>query len=79
MRFSMFRESADGPVSMRRVLALFFAVCAVPLGVFPLAQKPESWVVFIPFGISVGACMLLLFFTTWADIKAIVAAVKGGS
>lgn len=79
MRFSMFRESADGPVSMRRVLAFFFALAAIPLGVFPLTRNPASWVVFIPFGISVGACLLLLFFTTWTDLKAIVSAVKGGS
>lgn len=72
---SMFREGGPGaPVSMRRVLAFFFAILSIPLGI--IAIPYGAWQVFIPFGVCVLACLLLLFFTTWADITEIIKAAK---
>ncbi|HPB65678.1 MAG TPA: hypothetical protein PLW80_03900 [Spirochaetales bacterium] len=69
-------QEADGAVSMRRILALFFALAAVALGVAAIPGAP-GWYVFIPTILCVGACLLLLFFTTWADVATIVASWKG--
>lgn len=78
-----FQESIDPitkkPVwSMRRVLSAYFAILSAVLFIiaFPYA-KDSGWVVFIPGGISTVATVLLLFFTTWSDLKGIVAAARG--
>jgi hypothetical protein len=74
---TMFQE-ADGATSMRRVLAAFFAVSAVALAVIlPLIAGVSGWHVFIPCGACIFASLLLLFFTTWADVAAIISAAKG--
>lgn len=77
---SMFREAplADGkpgPVSMRRVLAAFFALGAVALGAAAIPNAP-GWYVFIPSGLCIFGSLLLMFFTTWSDVAAIVSAWK---
>ena len=69
-----FQES-DGAISMRRILALFFALASVPLGV--IAIPSGAWFNFIPCAVCVVACLLLLFFTTWADVASIIKSVKG--
>lgn len=82
MALSIFREAplpdgTPGPVSLRRVLAAFFASCAVVL-FFRALQTPVGWYVFIPGAVCVLSCLLLLFFTTWADVAAVVTAAKVG-
>lgn len=68
-------QEANGAWSMRRVLALFLSIAAV--GLFVLAAVKAS--IYAVYG--GGGCLLgvivLLFFTTWGDIKGIVLAVKG--
>lgn len=75
MKFTMFREGGpEAPVSMRRVLAAFFALAAV--GLFTLGGVKNYMTAFYGGAASLAAVVLLLFFTTWADIAAAVAAVK---
>jgi len=78
--FTIFREGGkDSPVSMRRVLAFFFALASVYLAAAALPYASVGWYVFLPAGLSVAAVLLLLFFTTWADVVSLVqAARKGG-
>jgi hypothetical protein len=75
---TMFREGgADSPVSMRRVLAFFYAVFSVVSGFAALLYTVNGWWVFIP---SIAFALLsavLLFFTTWADVALVVEKAKG--
>jgi hypothetical protein len=78
---SMFREapSADGkpgPVSIRRVLAAFFSLSAVSLGAVAIPNAP-GWYVFIPSVACLAGALLLMFFTTWSDVAAVISASKG--
>lgn len=77
---SIFREAplhdgTPGPVSLRRVLAAFFAVLGVILFFWAL-RDPEAWFVFLPGGMCVAASLLLLFFTTWADVASVISAAR---
>jgi len=79
---SIFREAnnadgSKGPVSMRRVLAFIFSLFAICLFIVAFTYASVGWVVFIPGTICTVASLLLLFFTTWADVAAIINAVKG--
>lgn len=69
-------QEQDGSVSMRRILAFFFALASVALAAVAIPGAP-GWYVFIPAGLCVVACLLLLFFTTWADVAEIIKSVKG--
>ncbi|MDD4933711.1 MAG: hypothetical protein PHO89_09645 [Methylacidiphilaceae bacterium] len=78
---SIFREAPGvdgkpGPVSMRRVLAAFFALVFVVLALAALPWAGSGWYVFAPAGLCVVAVLFLLFFTTWADVAAVFAAAK---
>ncbi len=86
---SMFREAPTsecpkGQVSMRRVLAAFFAAMFGALGVsvtFHFAQlsalgSAAIGVAGVILGIPVLGVLLLLFFTTWADIATAISALK---
>ena len=70
---SMFREAPTpecpkGQVSMRRVLAAFFAAMSIPTEAIALYfQLPWQSIACVA-GIPVVAVLLLLFFTTWNDI-----------
>jgi len=69
-----FQES-DGSVSMRRIIALVFALAAIALFFVGGINKSIEAV----YG-GVGcilAVVILLFFTTWDDISKVVEAVKG--
>lgn len=73
---TMFREGGPGsPVSMRRVLAAFFALAAVVLGL--RAIPAEAWAAYIPCGGCLLASCLMLFFTTWGEVAEAVAKAKG--
>lgn len=69
-------QEADGAVSMRRILAMFFSLASVALGILAIPSAP-GWYVFIPSGLCIVAALLLLFFTTWSDIASIVREAKG--
>jgi hypothetical protein len=81
---TMFREAPEtggdgktllGPVSMRRVLAFILAVAALPLFVLAILRAPQyGWAVYIPGSVCIAGSLLLLFFTTWTDVQAIIAA-----
>lgn len=76
--FTMFREGGkDSPVSMRRVLAAFFAIAFIVLGLVAMDYAPAGWFVFIPSALCIGAVILLLFFTTWADVAGAVKSIAG--
>ncbi len=78
---SLFREAKNddgtpGPVSMRRVLAFLLVFAAIGLfaGAFMFASS--GWYVFIGGIACLSGALLLLFFTTWADVAQIVGAWK---
>lgn len=70
-------QETNGDISMRRILAFIFACLSIPLAVLGILNAASGWVVFIPFLGCQVAVIFLLFFTTWADIKEIVQAIKG--
>ena len=70
-----FQES-NGDVSMRRILAAFFSLAAVALGAIAIPIAP-GWYVFIPSALCLAGTLLLMFFTTWEDVRSIISAVKG--
>lgn len=72
---SMFKE-VNGQVSMRRVLAASFFAAFVVLSVLALPKASVGWYIFIPSLACVAASLLLLFFTTWADVAEVVSAAK---
>ena len=67
---------ADGALSARRVLAALFALSTLRLFSLALELRAEGWTAFIPGLATLTATLLLLFFTTWADIAGIVKAAK---
>lgn len=73
---TVFKES-DGQWSMRRVLAFLFGLAAIGCGIASLALKAVWQIVACAFGVPGVICILLLFFTTWNDISAVVSAAKG--
>lgn len=79
---SMFRESPSpdgkpGPVSARRVLAVFFAVAGVALAVVGAVRGIDWQGIAALFGIPVAAVLFLMFFTTWGDVADAIKKVKG--
>jgi len=77
---TMFLEGGPGsPVSMRRVLAAFFALAFVALAVLALPYAASGWFVFAPAALCVIAVLFLLFFTTWGEVAMAARALKGGT
>lgn len=80
---SMLREAPidgkKGPVSMRRVGAAVFVLAAVAAGLWAVATGQPWQTVAAAFGVPGSLAALLLFFTTWADIRGIIEATKGGA
>ncbi len=79
--FSIFREAKNedgtpGPVSMRRVLAFLLVLSAIGLFIGGFFFSAHGWYVFIPGGVCLTGALLLLFFTTWADIASVAAAIR---
>ncbi len=68
---------SDRSVSMRRCLAMTFVAMAGWLFWLGFAFVDKGWVVFLPGIVCVAAALLLLFFTTWADITDIVKVFAG--
>ena len=71
----IFKES-DGAWSMRRVLAFLFAVLGLGAGVASISFGAVWQVVAIAFGFPIVASLILLFFTTWAEVIAIINAFR---
>lgn len=72
-------DGKPGPFSARRIAALLLipsGIAAIILGI--LRESPWE-VIAISGGIPIGAGILLLLFTTWADIRGIIEATKGGT
>jgi hypothetical protein len=77
--FSFLREAdksdgSPGPLSARRIVAFILIFAALPLFYFALKYSSNGWFVFLPGGMCLAAAIILLFFTTWADIKEIITA-----
>jgi hypothetical protein len=70
-------QESDGSWSLRRCLATAFCGLAGWLLDRGFAHIDKGWIAFIPGGICVLAALLLLFFTTWADITELVGAITG--
>jgi hypothetical protein len=71
----IFKEE-NGQGSMRRVLAFMFAVSAILLATGALFFAQYGWIVFIPSIVFCVASIVLLFFTTWADITGAIQAAR---
>ena len=70
---SLFREAPTpecprGQISMRRVLAAFFAVSSVILAIIGTLVGMVWQGISVLFGIPVGSVLFLMFFTTWGDL-----------
>ena len=79
--FSFLREAPDlngkpGPLSARRILAFILAVASLPCYFAGFQYSAAGWVVFIPGIVCQLSALLLLFFTTWADVTGIVQAIR---
>jgi hypothetical protein len=71
-------DGKPGPFSIRRILAVYFALVGPALGALAILKASGSgWVPYLPAAVCILAVLLLLFFTTWADIAAAWAEVKG--
>ena len=80
---SAFREAplADGrpgPLSIRRISAAHLFTAGTAAGLSAVFLQLPWMGIAAAFGVPYGCGVLLLLFTTWADIKLIVAAAKGG-
>lgn len=71
-----FWQESDGSLSIRRLLATFFAVCFLVLSVMAILSEQAGWYIYIPAIASLVAVVVILFFTTWSDIKGVVEAIK---
>lgn len=78
---SLFREAGEdglkGPVSMRRVGAAALFVAAIAAGIAAVIMRQSWQTVAAAFGVPGTLGVFLLFFTTWADVSAIIGAYKG--
>ncbi|MBQ0167856.1 MAG: hypothetical protein KBT02_12180 [Treponema sp.] len=75
-KFSTVFKESDGEWSMRRVLAFLFGLAAIGCGITSLVLKAVWQVVACSFGVPGVICLLLLFFTTWADVSGLAKALK---
>lgn len=76
MFLSVFKESS-GEWSMRRVLAFLFGLASIGCGIASLILNRGWQAIACAFGVPGAISILLLFFTTWTDVSAVVNAVKG--
>lgn len=71
-------EGKPGPFSIRRILAVYFALVGPALGALAIlkAATGSGWVPYLPAAVCILAVLLLLFFTTWADVAGLVASAR---
>jgi hypothetical protein len=70
-------QEADGSYSMRRLLAFLSWIAGTLSSFYAIPYASESWFVFIPSMAFLGFSALMLFFTTWADLKDLAKVLKG--
>ena len=82
--FSAFNDTAEpsAPWSLRRLLAAFFAwlFYLALREMFPLLASttpPSTTLVCITLGAPLLGVIIMLFFSTWSDVTAIIRAAKG--
>jgi hypothetical protein len=75
MNFLTIFKEENGQWSVRRILAFISLFAAVALAYAALDYN--GWYVYIPMIVLTAFSALMLFFTTWSDIKDVVAAAKG--
>jgi hypothetical protein len=76
--FEIFKEE-NGMYSARRVFAGVFIWLFAALAFYAIENYKAGFggFVFLPCSICAAVIVLCLFFTTWSDIKEVVAAAKG--
>ena len=72
---TMFEET-EGVVSMRRVLAFITSIIGCIAGILSIVFKMDWHVVASAFGVPNLVSVILLFFTTWSDIKSVMEVIK---
>ena len=74
---SALREGGkDSPFSSRRILAFYFAILFPILAFAAIWVSPDKWYAYIPAGLCIGTVVVLLFFTTWSDVRSIIEAAR---
>ena len=78
MNFSTAFKESSGEWSMRRLLAFLFGLAGIAAAILCILLSVEWKTVAVAVGLPLAACLVLLLFTTWADVEGIVNAAKGG-
>ena len=68
----LFKGSADGITSMRRVLAFIFGLTSVTSGILSIIHECVWQIVLIAFSAPGLLSCLMMFFTTWDDVSKVV-------
>jgi hypothetical protein len=74
-----FFHESDGSLSMRRLLAFWFALLAPAAFAFAFRYADKGWWVFLPGSVFIGAALVCVFFTTWSDITELIKGALGKS
>lgn len=70
-------DGKPGPFSMRRIGALLMFLAGIAGGILAVVFQLPWQAIAAAFGVPCTIGALLLFFTTWSDVRGIIAAVKG--
>lgn len=74
--FNIF-QGVNGNYSMRRILAFILTLCSIGILVVGIIFHAEWKVILVAGGLPLLGSIILLFFTTWGDVKQVIQAVKG--
>ncbi len=77
MNFTTVFKETSGEWSMRRLLAFLFGLTGLAIAVLCIVRPVEWKTAAVVVGVPFAACLVLLLFTTWADVEGIVSAAKG--
>ncbi|MBD5414009.1 MAG: hypothetical protein HDR52_06285 [Treponema sp.] len=77
MNFSTAFKESSGEWSMRRLLAFLFGLAGIVASILCIFHSIEWKTVAVAVGLPFASCLVLLLFTTWADVEGIVSAAKG--
>lgn len=76
MKLTQAVEEKDGQTSGRRLSAIYCILFASFLSLMIILLKEiNNWYIFIPVALFLFVSIMLFFFTTWADIKELVAVI----
>ena len=71
-------EGKSGQTSMRRMIAFLYAIASIAAGAACLIKNITDWkVLLVAFGAPALVSVILLLFTTWADLSSTIDSVKG--